>query len=143
MVSEEQQLAIGLVVVTHSDYGSALHRAAEMIMGSVPGVVTIGVDTGSEVDATRTRIRDAIREVDRGHGVLVLTDMFGGTPTNLSLSLLNKENIEVVTGVNMPMLLKAMSELDRPLGELSSRVSQSGEKGIVVAGELLRKKASA
>ncbi len=143
MIREDNQLATGLLVVTHKDYGHALREAAEMILGPVPGVLTIGVDASAEVDATVARIHEAVRKADKGHGVLVLTDMFGGTPTNLSLSLLNKEKLEVVTGVNMPMMLKAMGGLDKPLGELASIVKRAGEKGIIVAGELLRKKAGA
>ncbi|MFW5486971.1 MAG: PTS sugar transporter subunit IIA [Desulfovibrio sp.] len=141
MSANANQLTVGLLVVTHKDYGQALLEAAELIMGDAPDVKTVGVEASTEVDAIITRIQEAVREADKGHGVLVLTDMFGGTPTNLSLSLLNKQNLEVVTGVNMPMLLKAMGGLHLPLGQLAAAAKQAGEGGIIVAGELLRKKA--
>ena len=85
-----------------------------------------------------TALKDAVARNDQGKGVLILTDMFGGTPTNLSLSLLGTGKLEVLTGVNLPMLLKVLGSRHMPLGKLAGEAKESGCQGIVVAGELLR-----
>jgi PTS system mannose-specific IIA component len=86
------------------------------------------------------RLNDAAQLLDKGAGVLILTDMFGGTPTNLSLALLGTHNVEVVTGVNLPMILKAFSARALPLKALAELVGEAGKQGIVVAGEVLEQK---
>ena len=93
-----------------------------------------------DVNETVARLTDATERLDVGNGVIILTDMFGGTPTNLALSLLQSRNIEVVTGVNLPMLLKVFMSRERPLPELARLARDAGTSGIVVAGEMLQKK---
>ena len=132
--------AVGVVIVTHTDYGQKILAAAEMILGQQQNVRTVSVEVG--VDTTQTvQILDAsIKEVEQGGGVIILTDMFGGTPTNLSLSLMAQHTIEVVTGVNLPMLIKILSSRSKPLAQLAAEAKTAGVQGIVVAGEILRKK---
>ena len=99
---------------------------------------SISVDIGQEVPEIVRRLKDAAQRLDKGAGVLILTDMFGGTPTNLALSLLATHNVEVVTGVNLPMVLKVFSSRTTPLKELAAAASDAGIKGIVVPGTMLK-----
>ncbi|WP_428558860.1 MAG: PTS sugar transporter subunit IIA [Solidesulfovibrio sp. DCME] len=131
---------VGVVVVTHTEYGTWLLRAAEFILGPQQGCRSVSVDMTHPVDATLVTLKAAIKETEQGAGVLVLTDMFGGTPTNLSLSLLGTGHLEVLTGVNLPMLIKILGSRTRPLQALAVEAKQAGCQGIVVAGEVLRKK---
>lgn len=132
---------IGIIVAAHGNYCSAMLKAAESIMGPQEDLVAISVDVGHEVDEAVRRLTDAAQRLDRGSGVIVLTDMFGGTPTNLSLTLLGKHQAEVVTGVNLPMLMKVIeSRSTLPLHELATQAGEAGKAGIVVAGEMLRNK---
>lgn len=136
-----QEDLVGVVLVTHVDYGAALLRAAEFILGPLQDCSSIQVDASLDVVATVTRLQEAVSRLDRGKGVMILTDMFGGTPTNLSLSLLGtKANIEVVTGVNLPMLLKVFENRSLPLSDLAEMGMDAGRKGIVSAGTILRSK---
>lgn len=138
----QRKLQVGIVIVTHVDYGAALLRAAEHILGPVLDCTTLQVDINDEVSDTVARLKDAAVRLDSGSGVLVLTDMFGGTPTNLSLSLLgqNSLNIEVLTGVNLPMLLRILGKREQSLNELADLACEAGREGIAVAGEILRNK---
>lgn len=134
---------IGIVVVTHTDYGARLVKAVEYIIGRPQGKwKAISVDITHEVEIIVDSIREAIRAVDSGSGVLILTDMFGGTPTNISLTFLSEEEftIEVVTGVNLPMLIKAFGSRMDSLPTLAKDVKTAGVNGIVVAGDLIRPK---
>ena len=131
---------VGVVVVTHTDYGTRLIAAAGMILGAQHACVAVSVDTNVAMDATMDALRQAVADVDCGSGVLLLTDMFGGTPTNLSLSLLGTGKLEVITGVNLPMLLKVLGMRSLPLSRLADEAKAAGIQGIVVAGEVLRQK---
>lgn len=129
----------GIILVTHVDYGSALLRAAEFITGPVQDCTCIQVDSSLQVDETVKRLQEAVERLSADHGVLVLTDMFGGTPTNLSLSLLgSRRDVEVLTGVNLPMLLRVISNRQKPLAELAELALASGCEGIISAGKVLR-----
>ncbi|MDR0466417.1 MAG: PTS sugar transporter subunit IIA [Deltaproteobacteria bacterium] len=132
--------AVGVIIVAHTDYAAALLRAAECILGPLGDCASISVDVASDVSEAVQRLNDAARFLDKGAGVLILTDMFGGTPTNLSLALLTTHNVEVVTGVNLPMILKAFGVRPLPLKELAELVGEADRQGIVVAGEMLEKK---
>lgn len=131
---------VGIIVVAHADYGSAVLRTVEFILGHQSDCCSISVDVAHDVNETVARLTDATERLDVGNGVIILTDMFGGTPTNLALSLLQSHNIEVVTGVNLPMLLKVFMSREKPLSELASLAREAGMSGIVVAGEMLQKK---
>lgn len=138
-VREASQDALpGVVLVTHIDYGDALLRAAEFVLGPLLDCTSIQVDASLDVGETVTRLQEAVSRLDRGKGVIILTDMFGGTPTNLSLSLLGtKAHIEVVTGVNLPMLLKVFENRALALAELAELAVDAGQKGIVSASAVL------
>jgi len=140
MSSAEQHKQVGIVLVTHGNYGQSLLDAAQTILGRQQGCAAVGVDISLEVGEILANIRDAAQKSDLGGGVLILTDMFGGTPTNLSLSLLGTGRLEVMTGVNLPMLLKVMGGRSLPLGRLAQEAKNAGCQGIVVAGDLLRSK---
>ncbi len=138
--SRKEDGPVGIVIVTHADYGTALVRAAEVILGPQPDCGTVCVDNTHEVAETVAGLKETVARLDHGRGVLILTDMFGGTPTNLSLSLLGTGNVEVLTGVNLPMLLKVLGSRNLPLEQLAEEAKAAGDKGIVLAGDLLRKR---
>lgn len=129
---------VGIIVVAHADYGSVLLRTAEFILGPLSDCTSISVDIGQEVPETIRRLKEAAGRLDKGAGVIILTDMFGGTPTNLALSLLSSHNVEVVTGVNLPMVLKVFTSRTTPLQELAKAACDAGIKGIVVPGAMLK-----
>lgn len=134
---------IGIVVVTHSRLGEALIDAAEFIVGSRPeGVVAVSIDINQNVDKLRERVAAGIRKAGRDDGVLILTDMFGGTATNLALPFLDPDRVEIVTGVNLPMLVKlgSLRGQELPLGEIAQRLTSAAQKSIRVASEFLRSK---
>ena len=140
VLQDSRKIQVGIVIVTHIDYGAVLLRAVEHILGPAHDCATIQVDISYDAAETVNRLKEAVALLDTGKGVLILTDMFGGTPTNLSLSLMGNGNIEVLTGVNLPMLLKVMGNRDKNLQQLSEIACVAGRDGIVAAGELLRSK---
>jgi PTS system mannose-specific IIA component len=129
---------IGIVIITHGSLGDALLDTCSMITGESKGITSISVQAGDDVGETRNRIGIAIDEVKGDKGVILLVDMFGGTPSNISLSFLGAENIEVVTGVNLPMLTKLRSlGPDNSLRETASALRDYGREHIKVAAEYL------
>lgn len=134
---------VGVLMVTHGEFGTALLDAAQMILGQQTGVASVSVLVSKGVDEIVVALKAGLSSLDTGMGVLVLTDLFGGTPTTLSLSLLKSGNLEVVAGVNLPMLLKVLQGgRTGKLSELAAQAKAAGQQGIVVPGEMLRKKAS-
>jgi PTS system mannose-specific IIA component len=131
---------IGIVLITHHDLGQILLQTAEGILGELENCSAISVDGSSGMDQAMSEIQERIRVMDQGEGVLVLTDMFGGTPSNLSLSLLESARLEVVTGANLPMLLKILNRRGDDLEELAGEAKSAGRQGIVVAGEVMKRK---
>ena len=131
---------VGIVLVTHGDFGKALLAAAEMVLGKQENCGAVGVDVNVGVDETMETIRKTIRSVETGHGVMALTDLFGGSPTTMSLSLMKSEKLEVITGVNLPMLVAALQSRSVNLDALAEKVRTAGAQGIKVAGAMLRKK---
>lgn len=129
---------IGLVVVCHGDMGSELLKAAEMIVGKVDAAVSVSVKQESAPETLREDVQAAIKKVDRKKGVMVFTDMFGGTPSNIALAFLG-DGVEVVTGVNLSMLIKfANHRDDKTLPELARLVQEAGQKSIVIASQMLK-----
>jgi PTS system mannose-specific IIA component len=121
--------------------GEEFIRSAEMICGKMPRVLTVSIDTRKEVEELRRGIAEAIKKVDDGDGVLILTDMFGGTPSNMSLAFLQEDRVEVLTGLNLPMMIKLSNCREgRPLKELARMVKEAGQKNINLASEILQKK---
>ena len=131
---------VGLVIVTHSGLGEALIEAAESILEEPLGATTaVSVDLTQRAEKMRDKISVGIKAVDQGKGVLILTDMFGGTPSNLSLSFLEEGRIEVLTGVNLPILIRAAKMRgDNILSELAESVQAYGKKSISLASRVLK-----
>lgn len=130
---------IGTVVVSHGLIGVEMVRIARSIVRDSTPMVGIALEHDENVDQTRAKIGAAIREVDSKGGVLLLSDMFGGTPSNLCLSFLEEGTIEVITGVNLPMLIKlANYREERPLLEIAAFIKEYGQKNIALAGEVLQ-----
>lgn len=131
---------VGVVVVTHGSFGQSLLDVAEIVLGPQEYCQAVGVDVNKGVDETVDTIRKTIRSVETGKGVVALTDLFGGSPTTMSLSLMKSENLEVITGVNLPMLVATLQSRMMHLDALAEKVRDSGQQGIKVAGAMLRKK---
>jgi mannose PTS system EIIA component len=130
---------IGLMIVTHCDLGRELVNAAEFIVGRMEGVEVISITQASNSEKVRKMIEDKISSLNKGKGVLILTDMFGGTPSNLSLSFLKDEMVEVLTGVNLPMVISiAQNRTRMSLGELAEKAQEAGKMSISRAGNLLK-----
>jgi len=129
---------VGGVVVTHGHLAREFLAAAEMIVGPIPHVTPVSIDWHDDVDVARLELERAIARVSQGRGVLLLTDMFGGPPTDIASMFLGDEGIEVVTGVNLPMIIKLAEQTpDESLADVSRRIRDSGKDGIYLAGELL------
>jgi PTS system mannose-specific IIA component len=130
---------IGIVVVTHGQLATELLQAAETIVGELPRFAAVSIGWHQDAGAAREEIAQAIARVQQGAGVLVLTDMFGGTPSNLAMSFLAGEKVEVVTGVNLPMLIK-LAGLTGQAGliEAARDIREHGRNAIWVASDLLR-----
>ncbi|MBI3007458.1 MAG: PTS fructose transporter subunit IIA [candidate division NC10 bacterium] len=134
---------VGVVIVTHGQVGVEMLRTAQEIVGRIERAEAVTIEAAEKIERARTKIEAAIKRVSTGAGVLILTDMFGGTPSNLGLSFLDKGALEVVTGVNLPMLIKLPSLREgTSLRELADRLSKYGQKNILVASEFLAKKAA-
>jgi PTS system mannose-specific IIA component len=133
---------VGLVLATHGKLAEELLRTAEGVCGTLEQCRAVSVGASLAMEQARGLLADAIRAVDSGDGVLVLTDMFGGSPANLALTFLD-EKIEVVTGVNLPMLVKLSTcrAEDAPLLETARMLTGYGQKNITLASELLRTRA--
>jgi PTS system mannose-specific IIA component len=130
---------IGVVVVSHGQFATELLNAAEMIVGDLPGFIAVSIGWHDDVTVARDAIALAIEKVDRGRGVLLLTDMFGGTPSNLGLSFLEAGRIDVVTGANLPMLIKLAKITETgDLTAISREICEHGRAAIRVASDLLR-----
>ena len=129
---------VGAVVASHGKLAEELIRTAEAVVGPLPQVRPVAV-VASDPEV-RHRVAEAIRAVDGGEGVLLLTDLLGGSPTQLCLSFLEERKVEVVTGVNLPMLLKlgTLRTAGKPIGELAREVAEAGQKSIAHASEMLR-----
>lgn len=129
---------IGLVLVTHGKLADEFVLAMEHVVGPQESVVSICIGPDDDMEQRRADILNAVSQVDTGDGVIVLTDMFGGTPSNLAISVMDQGKIEVIAGLNLPMLIKLASE--REGGDLEKAVSaaqEAGTKYINVASKLL------
>jgi len=131
---------VGIVIVTHSELGKALIDAAECIIGErSEAMVPVSIDINEDAGKLRKKIAQAITDVKQQQGVLILTDMFGGTPSNLSYSFLEEGRIEVLSGVNLPILIKAANcRKDMELTELAATLEAFGKKSISLASGILK-----
>lgn len=130
---------IGLLIISHCDLGREFLNAAEFIVGRLEAVDSISITQTTKSEEMLKTISGKIKALDCGQGVLVLTDMFGGTPSNLSLSFLKEKKVEVLTGVNLPMVVAVAQDRDRlTLSELGEKAQQAGRRSIALAGRLLK-----
>ena len=129
---------IGLVLVTHGGLATEFRSAMEHIVGPQDNVEVVSIGPDDDMDSRRAEIVAAVNKADMGDGVILLTDMFGGTPSNLSISLLDNANVEVLAGLNLPMLIKLASvRAESSLGEAVEQAQEAGRKYINVASKLL------
>lgn len=132
---------IGLVLVTHGRLAVELVSALEHVVGSQENVETVCIGPDDDMEQRRAEIMKSTKDVDDGDGVIVLTDMFGGTPSNLAISIMDNGKIEVIAGVNLPMLIKLASIRDADsLLEAATGAQDAGRKYINIASQLLDKK---
>ena len=131
-------MKIGVLVVAHYRVGEELLQAARLIVPQAHRFRSVAIEPKQSVDEMRNAIAAGLAEVDKGDGVLILTDMFGGTPSNISLSFTAERRVEVVTGANLPMLIKlaTLSE-EKTLEDLATFIKEYGRRNISVASEIL------
>ena len=130
---------IGVVVVTHGQLATELVNAAETIVGDMPAFAAVSIGWHEDTEDARHEIEQAVVRVDKGSGVLILTDMFGGTPSNLAMSFLVHGKVEVITGVNLPMLIKLVNLPEQAdLLAAAHAMREQGRNAIWVASDLLR-----
>ncbi|MCH8237954.1 MAG: PTS sugar transporter subunit IIA [Proteobacteria bacterium] len=129
---------IGMVLVTHGRLADELISALEHVVGPQQNVTTVCIGPDDDMEQRRAEILDSAAKADEGDGVVLLTDMFGGTPSNLAISVMDKANVEVIAGVNLPMLIKLASvRKTDPLAEAVERAQEAGRKYINIASQLL------
>ncbi len=132
---------IGLVVATHGNLGSELLMSAQMIIGPVVNAKAVSITHDSSMETIRDAIAEAVAEVGKDdHGVIIVTDMFGGTPANVSMTFLEPQSVEVMTGINLPMILKFFnSQENLGLHELAAILKSYGQQSIALASEYLQR----
>jgi PTS system mannose-specific IIA component len=139
MSSEKTEIKkVGGIIVSHGQVASELLAAAETVVGGLDHIVAVSIGWHDDVEMAKDEIASAIKKVSQGNGVLLLTDMFGGTPTNISAMFLKHGEVEIVTGVNLPMVIKLASQNKQvSLEEMTAEVEQQGKTAIYCASELL------
>ncbi len=129
---------IGIVIVSHANLGEELINVGKMILGELKQVEAVGFFNREDVEETRREINEAIKRVDSGDGVIILVDMFGGTPSNMALAFLEEGEVEVVTGVNLPMIIKLRDTLrEDNITKLANTLKEAAQSNISVASEIL------
>ena len=129
---------IGLLIVTHCDLGREFLNAAEFIVGRIEAADSLSITQTTDSEKIRKKIEEKVAALNTGQGVLILTDMFGGTPSNLSLSFLKEDKVEVLTGVNLPMIIAIVqNRSDLTLDDLAGKALDAAKVGISQAGKLL------
>jgi len=130
---------VGAVIVTHGRLARELLDATERIVGRTEGIAAVSIDWDDDVAVARQQIQETIQTVNSGGGVLIFTDMFGGTPTNVSLAFLEQDQVEIITGVNLPMLIKltSLQNASESLLGIAQQVRERGQKSVYVASEIL------
>ena len=138
MSSAPEVKRVAGVIVTHGHLAGELLAAAEMIIGPISHIAAVSIGWHDDVDAARDEVQRAITRVSQGRGVLLLTDMFGGTPTNIASMFLEEGTVEVITGTNLPMVIKlATASAEDSLAEIAPKICDQGRQGIYLAGALL------
>ncbi|SKA03299.1 PTS sugar transporter subunit IIA [Consotaella salsifontis] len=129
---------IGLVLVTHGLLANEFRNAVEHVVGPQDAFETISIGPEDDMERRRIDIVEAVARADRGDGVIILTDMFGGTPSNLAISVMDGQRVDVLAGVNLPMLIKLASvRQDRPIAQALKEAQEAGRKYINVASQIL------
>ena len=129
---------VGGVIVSHGQVATELVAAAETVVGDIGHIVAVSIGWHDDVEAAKDEIERAIKNVSQGQGVIVLTDMFGGTPTNISAMFLKENEVEMVTGVNLPMVIKLASHSKSiPLSDLAREIEDQGKQSIYRTSALL------
>ncbi|NOR15457.1 MAG: hypothetical protein GQ544_07120 [Candidatus Aminicenantes bacterium] len=129
---------IGGIIVSHGKLGEELLNALTIILGEAVNIEAISIGWYDDVEESKMKINQSLKRVDQKNGVLIFTDMFGGTPSNLSFSFLNDNQLEIITGVNLPMLIKFVSlQRNYNLKEVAKKVVEQGKKNIHLASALL------
>jgi PTS system mannose-specific IIA component len=132
---------IGGIIVSHGKLGEELFNALTIILGEAPNIEAISIGWYDDVEESKKKINQSLKRVDQKNGVVIFTDMFGGTPSNLSFSFLKANQVEIVTGVNLPMLIKFVSlQRNNSLKEVAKKVAEQGKKNIHLASALLDSK---
>ena len=132
---------IGGIIVSHGKLAEELLNALTIILGEVANIEAISIGWYDDVEDSKKRINQSLKRVDQKNGILVFTDMFGGTPSNLSFSFLKDNSIEIITGVNLPMLIKFVSlQRSNNLKDVAKKVVEQGKKNIHLASALLTSK---
>jgi PTS system mannose-specific IIA component len=135
---ETEKKKIGGVIVSHGQVANELLAAAETVVGELLHITAVSIGWHDDVELAKAEVARAIKKVSQGKGVLLLTDMFGGTPTNISAMFIEENDIEIVTGVNLPMVIKLASQnKDWTLAEMAKEVESQGKQAIYRAGDLL------
>ena len=136
---EGLSLVIGALIVTHGNLAYELLKAAQKIEASVSGIEAVPLEWTDSVDEAREKIGKALERLGPDRGVIIFTDMFGGTPSNISLSFLERGHVEIVTGVNLPMVVKfaTLQPEAKDVATLAHTISEKGSKAIRVASDLL------
>jgi PTS system mannose-specific IIA component len=129
--------SIGLVIVAHGALADALLHATEHVVGSQPGMMAIAIGPNDDLRRSQSQINQAVAEVRAGSGVIVVTDMFGGTPSNLAHGAMDEPDVEVIYGANLPMLVKLAKMRDRPLAEAVAAGIEAGRKYVNSANAIL------
>jgi PTS system mannose-specific IIA component len=131
---------IGIVVATHGELGRSLTGTLRMILGEIPGLAAVALETSDSLETFQGKMEKALSEVDPGgEGSFVLVDMLGGTPFNVAFRLSQEKSIQLITGVNLPMLLKAVSHQgDSDIQALAPEVAKAGKDGVVWARDILK-----
>jgi PTS system mannose-specific IIA component len=133
---------IGIIVISHGNFADELISAVNFVLSSKPAIIMVGMnlDTSIDFDAFKKELKRTIKKVDKGNGVLLVTDMFGGTPSNISLTFLEEDKVEVISGVNLPMLIKlATISEDTSLSDSVEIAEKAGRDNIIVASKLIKK----
>jgi mannose PTS system EIIA component len=134
-------MMVGIVIVTHGNLGDVLIETAEIIFNAkAEAMISVSIDLKQNVETLRKKIKDGIKTVNQQKGILILTDMFGGTPSNLSYSFLEEGKIEVISGVNLPILIKAMNcrKKEADLHQMAKSIEEYGKKSISLASDVLK-----
>ena len=135
---EEENRVIGLVIVTHGKLADELLRATEHVVGPQEKIATVCIGPDDDMELRRDDIRAAVKSVSSDKGVILLTDMFGGTPSNLSISMLKENEVEVLAGVNLPMLIKlAEARRNADLSVAAQKAKDAGQRYIAIASKIL------